>query len=239
MGQEQGKPISESLVRNNYNQESETGINNLISVLLNHVYECHAMICYFRRADVGLSGIALYYKIIASELYGLVQKTMEYQLNRGCWVSLVEIKAPKFEQGTINSPLDTFELVLNKFKHLNDELIKVNEIAVRLNDPHLQKFIQHELLNFTAYFTNEISEKIAKLTRIGTGFGEYAFDADLKIWVNENYIDDKEDGYHILRKISNEEKEANSFILESIRDSAQNGLKDILEAIKHIVIKED
>ena len=48
MGQEQGKPISESLVRNNYNQESETGINNLISVLLNHVYECHAMICYFR-----------------------------------------------------------------------------------------------------------------------------------------------------------------------------------------------
>jgi ferritin heavy chain len=235
MGQDQGKL---SIVRTNYNTESENGVNNVLNWLLNYVYECHAMILYNRRADVSLSGIALYYRLIASRLYGFTQKLMDYQTIRGGLVVLTDIKAPKFEVGAVNSSVDSFDLLLARLKHLNDEFCKLYAIADKHNDSHLQNFIQHELVHYTNEMIYFVGEKITKLKRVGTtGLGEYEFDKDLREWINENYVDEKTpEGFRVLKQITPVNLDASPELIQTMCAVAQKGVEDIINALGNLII---
>ncbi len=131
------------------------------------MYECNAMIMFFQRADIALAGLGLYYKVLASHLYGFAQKLMDYQTVRGGYVVFMDIKAPKQTLQTDNSPMQSFEQVLARFKHFSDEVNKVFVCGQRNNDPHLQNFVQHQLIKQTHEMVYLISETITRLKRAG------------------------------------------------------------------------
>lgn len=85
---------SGSQVRQNYNEESEKGVNSQIELELYAFYTYLSMASYFDRDDVALSGFADYFRKASKEELEHAQKLMEFQSKRGGRVLLSDIKKP-------------------------------------------------------------------------------------------------------------------------------------------------
>jgi ferritin len=178
--------IRENIAKCNYHPDSELAVNNLITIIMNGCYECHAMMYFFKRDDVALFGLADFHEVLANNQYRLCKKLMDYQILRGGRVQYGTIKAPA-QESEWNDSITSLECCLNKFKSHNENFTKLFSLADDKNDPHLANFVQHELVNYTNELICLSAKKITKLKRAGNGLGEYSFDRDLAVWLNINF----------------------------------------------------
>ncbi|XP_052772903.1 soma ferritin-like [Mya arenaria] len=60
---------------------------------------------------------------------------------------------------------------------VNDRLLDLHSLADE--DPHLTHVLEHQFLDEQVEAIKDVNDKITKLTRVGSGLGEYMFDKEL------------------------------------------------------------
>ena len=100
---------------------------------------------------------------------------------RGGRVKLGDIKAPSETEWSAKSSL---ECCFQKFKNYDDEFLKAHLIAIKTNDAHFARFVQHELIDRVVDALLCIKTTLTTLSRIGdSGIEQYVFDRDLLVWL--------------------------------------------------------
>jgi len=167
---------SGNLVRQNYHQDCEVGINKQINMELYASYVYASMATYFDRDDVALAGFHKFFKKSSEDEREHAMKFMKYQNSRGGRVVLKDIQKPaKDEWG---SGLEALQASLELEKAVNQSLLELHAVAARNNDPHMTDFIEEEYLKEQVESIKQISEYITNLKRVGPGLGEYMFDKE-------------------------------------------------------------
>jgi len=167
---------SGNLVRQNYHQDCEVGINKQINMELYASYVYASMATYFDRDDVALPGFHKFFKKSSEDEREHAMKLMKYQNKRGGRVVLKDVQKPaKDEWG---SGLEALQASLELEKAVNQSLLELHAVAARNNDPHMTDFIEEEYLKEQVESIKQISEYITNLKRVGPGLGEYMFDKE-------------------------------------------------------------
>ena len=94
-------PKNLSVVRQNFHEETEAGINRQINMELYASYVYQSMSMYFDRDDVALPGFSKLFKKNSDEEREHAEKFMKYQNQRGGRVVFRDVQKPeKDEWGT-------------------------------------------------------------------------------------------------------------------------------------------
>ncbi|KAK2432630.1 ferritin-3, chloroplastic [Trifolium repens] len=170
-----------SLARQNYQDESESAINEQINVEYNVSYVYHSLFAYFDRDNVALKGLAKFFKESSEEEREHAEKLMKYQNIRGGRVVLYPIVSPpsEFDHVEKGDALYAMELALSLEKLVNEKLLNLHSVADRNNDPQLADFIESEFLDEQVQSIKKISEYVTQLRLVGKGHGVWHFDQSL------------------------------------------------------------
>jgi ferritin len=174
-------PKSNITIRQNFSDESENLINQLINNILFNCYSATSMAYYFDRQDIGMFGMANFYRWCAREGYQCARLLMDYLVVRGGEVQFKTIKKPeKDEWGT---PLESLEYLVELKKVINQQVLKVHSSACENNDAHLQDFLETVILRPLVEFVRKVAVLITNLERAGSKLGEYQFNKDLELYL--------------------------------------------------------
>lgn len=144
-------------------------------------YVYHALYSYFDRDNVGLKGIAAYFKNESAEERSHAELLMEYQNVRGGRVKLQNIMAPEmeFDHPEKGDALYAFELALSLEKLNFQKLRNLHDIAEKHGDSQMCDFVEGSLLADQVESVKKTAEYVAQLRRVGTGLGVFQFDKEL------------------------------------------------------------
>ncbi|XP_013062382.2 soma ferritin-like isoform X1 [Biomphalaria glabrata] len=165
-----------SLARQNYNEECEAAVNRQINLELYASYVYLSMAYHFDRDDVALPGFHKFFKKMSQEETGHAELLMKYQNNRGGRVVLQDIKKPDTDDW--GNGLAAMTTALKLERDVNTSLLELHKIAETNYDPHLDDFVEEELLGEQVKSIKELADYVAQLTRVGPGLGEYMFDKE-------------------------------------------------------------
>jgi ferritin heavy chain len=165
-----------SVVRQNYHQECEAGINKQVNMELHAHYVYLSMAMYFDRDDVALPGFAKYFKTASAEEAEHAEKFMKFQNSRGGRVLLKEI--PKPEQDEWGSPLDAMKAALELEKTVNQSIIDLHAVAGDKADGNMTDFLE-DFLQEQVEGIKAIADLVTRVTRAGPGLGEVIIDKEL------------------------------------------------------------
>lgn len=168
--------MSTSIIRQNFHEDSEDGINKQINMELYASYVYLALAYQFDRHDVALKGFSKFFKKNSDEEREHAQKLMKYLNSRGGTIRLECIKAPLANVSEVSAGLDAMQMALKLERDVNDSLLRLHRLASERNDPHLTDFIEEHFLDEQVRSIQEIGEYIINLKRNGPGLGEYQFD---------------------------------------------------------------
>ncbi|MEW5313265.1 MAG: hypothetical protein WDW38_004849 [Sanguina aurantia] len=171
----------ESFARCNFHPDCEAAINQQINIEYNVSYVYHSLFAYFDRDNVGLRGIAKYFKDASEEEREHAELLMEYQNKRGGRVQLQSIITPEseFNHAEKGDALYAFELALSLEKLNFTKLRDLHAIANSCNDAPMTDFIEGQLLQEQVESVKKVSEFVSQLRRVGKGLGVYQFDKQL------------------------------------------------------------
>ncbi|XP_021355362.1 soma ferritin-like [Mizuhopecten yessoensis] len=168
--------MAQTQPRQNFNVETEAGINRQINMELYASYCYQSMSFYFDRDDVALPGFAKYFKKATDEEREHAEKFMKYQNKRGGRVVLQDIKKPdKDEWG---SALEAMQVALALEKNVNQSLLDLHAVGDKHGDSQFMDFLEGEYLEEQVNAIKEISDHITNLKRVGPGLGEYLYDKE-------------------------------------------------------------
>lgn len=139
------------------------------------------MAYYFDREDIGLFGMANFYRWCAREGYQCARLLMDYLVVRGGEVQFKTIKKPEKEEW--GTPLESLQYLVDLKKVINQQVLKVHSSAGENNDAHLKDFLQTVILRPLVEFMRKVAVLIANLERAGTKLGEYQFNKDLELYL--------------------------------------------------------
>jgi ferritin heavy chain len=168
----------QSFARLDYHEECEAAVNEQINIEYNISYVYHALHAFFDRDNVGLPGLAKYFKDGSDEERDHAQLLVTFQNIRGGRVKLSGIVSPEMEY---NHPekgdaLHAMELALSLEKLNFSKLRLLHDIACKHNDAHMADFIEGELLQDQARAVKENAVYVSMLRRLGKGHGTWHFD---------------------------------------------------------------
>lgn len=167
-----------SLIRQNFHEETEAGINKQINLELYASYVYQSMALYYDRDDIAFPGFHKFFKHNSDEEREHAEKFMKYQNKRGGRVVLRDVTKPeKDEWGT---PLQALEAALALEKNVNQSLLNLHALGASHNDATFCDFLESEFLAEQVDAIKELSDMITRLKRAGPGLGEYQFDKDLQ-----------------------------------------------------------
>uniref|UniRef100_A0A7S1SR73 Ferritin n=1 Tax=Tetraselmis chuii TaxID=63592 RepID=A0A7S1SR73_9CHLO len=172
---------SESFARTDYHAECEAAINEQANIEYNVSYIYHAMWAYFDRDNVGLPGLAAYFKESSLEERGHAEMLMEYNNKRGGKVQLQSIMAPMTEfggpgDGDKGDALYAMELALSLEKLNFQKLRALQAVADKHGDAQMSDFVESDLLAEQVDAVKEVATYVSQLRRVGKGHGVYQFD---------------------------------------------------------------
>ncbi|RMZ94423.1 middle subunit-like, partial [Brachionus plicatilis] len=114
-------------IRQNFDETSESMLNQLINVVCTRNYTYHGIAYYFDRVDIGLVGFASVFRLCATYSRDLTHKMMDYCVLRGGHVVLREI--PKPDSSVYTNPSETLEFLIQSFKDINDLAVSLHKVA--------------------------------------------------------------------------------------------------------------
>lgn len=171
-----------SFARCGFHPECEAALNEQINVEYNVSYVYHALYAYFDRDNVGLPGLAKYFKESSAEEREHAQLLMEYQNVRGGRVQMGSIVVPEseFNHEEKGDALYAMELSLAMEKMNFQKLRALHDVASKHNDMQMTDFIEGDLLDDQVKDIKEVAEYVSQLRRVGKGHGVYHFDLKLQ-----------------------------------------------------------
>jgi ferritin heavy chain len=178
---EKTNPASQSFARVDFHQELEAAINEQINIEYNMSYIYHAMYAYFDRDNIGLPGLAKYFKDESEDERSHAEKLMAYQNTRGGRVSLKSIMLPEMDYSNEDKgdALYAMELALSLEKLNFQKLRELVALADDHNDAQMSDYILNELLKQQVVDVKKVSEYVSQLRRVGKGLGVWQFDQEL------------------------------------------------------------
>lgn len=178
---DQTKEQSESFARVSFHQECEAALNEQINIEYNVSYIYHALFAYFDRDNVGLPGMAKFFKDGSLEEREHAELLMEYQNKRGGRVKLNNILMPEmeFNHSDKGEALYAMELALSLEKLNFQKLRELHAVADKHNDASMADFVEGQLLDDQVNSVKQVSEYVSQLRRVGKGLGVFQFDASL------------------------------------------------------------
>jgi len=165
-----------SIVRQNYESDSEAGVNKQINLELYASYVYLSMAYYFDRDDVALKGFFKYFKKASDEEREHAEKLMKFQNQRGGRIKLQDVKCP--DRDDWGSCLEAMTGALNLEKEVNASLLRLHDVASAKNDSQMCDWIEANFLTEQVEAIKELGDFVANLKRVGTGLGEYIFDKE-------------------------------------------------------------
>lgn len=175
-------PVVESFARVDFHPECEAAINEQIAIEYNVSYVYHALWAYFDRDNVGLPGLAAWFKKESEEERHHAELLMEYQNVRGGKVKLGTIMMPEmeFDHPEKGDALYAMELVLSLEKLNFQKLRHLHEVAEKHGDSQMCDFVEGQLLADQVQSVKEVAEYVSQLRRVGKGLGVFQFDKTLQ-----------------------------------------------------------
>eukprot|EP00873_Tetraselmis_striata_P040372 jgi/Tetstr1/460636/TSEL_005833.t1 len=179
------EPISSSVIkadgtksfgRTDYHPECEAAVNEQTNIEYTISYIYHSMYAYFDRDNVGLPGLAAWFKDNSEEERGHAELLMAYQNKRGGQVALHNITAPPAEYDGPGDALHAMELALSLEKLNFQKLRALHDVAFKHGDAQMCDFVKTELLAAQADAVKEVAAFVSQLRRVGKGHGVYHFD---------------------------------------------------------------
>lgn len=135
------------------------------------------MAYYFDRADVGLYGVADFFRNCGLVKCKKARLMMDYLVLRGGRVILEDVKKPeRTEWGT---PLQAFECLLNCQKSIYDAALKIYETAEKNNDAHLTDFLEKFTLRPLSMWIRRVAVIISNTEKAGPTLGVYQLNKHL------------------------------------------------------------
>jgi len=181
---ESTKKDYKSLVRQNYDYETEDYVNKRINLELRASYEYSSMVAYFERSDVALFGFAKRFKKASNDADEYAKKLIHYQNLRGGRVKFGDIKKPS--RSNWGSALEAVKASLFLEKKVNSSLLKLRKLANEKGDSQLENFIEGEYRAGQVESIKEIGDLITRLKRAGPNIGLTIIDNELlKIEANK------------------------------------------------------
>ncbi|KAK9823158.1 hypothetical protein WJX72_000696 [[Myrmecia] bisecta] len=164
---------NKSFARMFYEPESEAAVNEQINIEYNISYVYHAMWAYFDRDNVGLPGLAAYFKEHSDQERRRAELLMTFQNVRGGRVKLKAISPPEmdFDQPEKGDALYTMELALALEKLNFQKLKHLHDVAEQADG---------EFLTPQAQTVKDVAVHVAQLRRVGKGHGTWHFDRELR-----------------------------------------------------------
>lgn len=170
-------------VRQNFSEESENLINQLINTFLVKSYTCNSMAYYFDRDDVGQFGMADFNRWCARDGYLCARILMDYVIVRGGKVVFDTVRKPeKMEWG---SPVESLQSLLDIKRCVYEQVLKVYKNACDNNDPHLTDFLETEIIRPLVEFIRKVGVLVSNCRTAGPNIGEYQFNKDLELHLVE------------------------------------------------------
>lgn len=165
-----------SQVRQNYESDSEAGVNKQINLELYASYVYMSIAYYFDRDDVALPGFKKYFKKASDEEREHAELLMKFQNQRGGRIKLQDIKCPDRDEW--GSCLDAVTTALNLEKEVNASLLRLHDVASAKNDSQMCDWIESHFLTEQVEAIKELGDHVTNLKRVGTGLGEYMYDKE-------------------------------------------------------------
>uniref|UniRef100_A0A914DM50 Ferritin n=1 Tax=Acrobeloides nanus TaxID=290746 RepID=A0A914DM50_9BILA len=166
-----------SQIRQNYDPESEAGVNRAVNQFLHASYTYLSLSFYFNRDDVALSKFTSFFQSLSEEKREQSEKLLTFQNRRGGRVVLQDVKKP--EQDEWKSGLDAMQVALQLEKNLNKALLDLHQVASRHTDPHMCDFLETHYLDEEVKLIKKLGDHVTNLKRVRAqdeGLGEYLFD---------------------------------------------------------------
>lgn len=165
-----------SVIRQNYHQECEAGINKQVNMELHAHYVYLSMALYFDRDDVALPGFAKYFKKASAEEAEHAEKFMKQQNARGGRVVLKDIPRP--EKDEWGSPLEAMKAALELERTVNQSIIDLHALAGVKEDGNLTDFLEG-FLEEQVEGIKAVADLVSRITRAGPGLGEIIMDKEV------------------------------------------------------------
>ncbi|KAI1700199.1 ferritin-like domain-containing protein [Ditylenchus destructor] len=164
-----------SQIRQNFQDECITGINNVINTYMRGAYCCMSLWQYFCRDDMALYNVGRFFECVGEIKSRKARQLICYMNQRGGRVIFKDITAPeKNEWGTVQ---EACEKVLECEKTLNQELLRLHDLAEKNKDWQLCDYLEKNFLKDMVKHIEELGWIITNLRRVGKGVGEFLFDA--------------------------------------------------------------
>jgi len=165
-----------SVVRQNYHQDCEAGVNKQINLELYASYVYLSMSFHFERDDVALPGFAKFFKHSSDEERGHAMKLMKFQNERGGRVVLQNVQKP--ERDEWGTGLDAIQASLTLEKNVNQSLLDLHKLAAQHGDANMCDFLEDHYLREQVESIKELADHVTNLKRVGPGLGEYMYDKE-------------------------------------------------------------
>ncbi|KAL5278057.1 Fer3HCH family protein [Megaselia abdita] len=171
------KRLLSSMVKQNFPEVCENGINRQINMELCASYVYLAMSYHFNREDVALNGLHTFFKKASHEEAQHAEKFMQYLNKRGGRILLEPIKKPTENSWT---PECALIAALEMEKEVNKSLLEMHGVACKENDSNFCDFLEAEFLQEQVDGIKELADLLTSLKRCGDGLGVYIFDKNLE-----------------------------------------------------------
>ncbi|XP_075252492.1 soma ferritin-like [Convolutriloba macropyga] len=163
-----------SIVRQNFHEECEAGINKQINMELFASYTYLSMAFYFDRDDQKSPNVSKFLKKQSEDEREHAMKLMEYQNKRGGRIVLRDIKKPDQEEwGSIVNVLET---ALELEKKVNQALLDLHTLGDSHGDKQFCDFLETHYLEEQVDSIKEFGDLICQAKKCGPGLGEFQFD---------------------------------------------------------------
>nr|XP_028582738.1 LOW QUALITY PROTEIN: ferritin light chain, oocyte isoform-like [Podarcis muralis] len=166
-----------SQVRQNYDAQSEAGVNRLVNQFLHASYNYLSLGFYFTRDDVALSKFSFFFRHLFEEKHEQAENLLTFQNCRGGRVVLQDVKKPERDEWTNGAA--AMDAALQLEKNLNQALLDLHKVATSHTDPHLCDFLETHFLDEEVKLIKKLGDHVTNLKRVRAkdeGLGEYLFD---------------------------------------------------------------
>ncbi|XP_030053504.1 ferritin light chain, oocyte isoform [Microcaecilia unicolor] len=166
-----------SQVCQNFHQESEAGVNQLVNLLLQTSYAYLSLGYYFDRDDVALAKFSKFFLEQSKGKHEQSERFLNFQNKRGGRVVLQDVKKPESDEWGNGTRAMEFALKLEKT--VNKALLDLHKTATDHADPHLCDFLESCFLDEEVKLIKKLGDHLTNLKRLKAaeeGMGEYLFD---------------------------------------------------------------
>uniref|UniRef100_A0A670HNT3 Ferritin n=1 Tax=Podarcis muralis TaxID=64176 RepID=A0A670HNT3_PODMU len=153
-----------SQVRQNYDAQSEAGVNRLVNQFLHASYNYLSLGFYFTRDDVALSKFSFFFRHLFEEKHEQAENLLTFQNCRGGRVVLQDVKKPERDEWTNGAA--AMDAALQLEKNLNQALLDLHKVATSHTDEEVK-------------LIKKLGDHVTNLKRVRAkdeGLGEYLFD---------------------------------------------------------------